>query len=91
MAGNKSAIAEMARYNRQDVDLLADVFEKLIPYVPSRVNAALFSEKPACPNCGSHKLQKRGPAVNRTSVHQRYQCMGCGGWSTSPKDGGMVR
>jgi predicted RNA-binding Zn-ribbon protein involved in translation (DUF1610 family) len=91
MEGKTKAIRDMATYNRQDVDLLAAVFEKLAPYVPAKVNAALFSEKPVCPNCGEPKLQKRGHAISRTSVHQRYQCLSCGGWSSAPKEGGVVR
>lgn len=91
MAGDPASIRKMEKYNKQDVQLLANVFEKLAPYVPAKVNAALFSDKPACPNCGGHKLQRRGPAVNKTTIYQRYQCLGCGSWSSSPKEGAVLR
>jgi len=91
MAGKPSAIKAMARYNRQDVDLLAAVFERLVPYVPAKINAALFSDKPACPNCGG-VVNYRGTEPRKTGFVRRYQCKSCGSWSQSqPKEGALLR
>lgn len=91
MEGKKKAIEEMARYNRQDVDLLEKVYKKLAPFVPAKVNAAIYSEKPACPNCGSMDIQKRGMNLSRTTVSQRLQCRSCGSWSSVQLKGGIPR
>jgi len=91
MEGKQSAIKKMAAYNRQDVELLARVFDRLAPYVPAKVNAALFSKRPACPNCGEKALVCRGHAKTTTATFQRYQCMDCGSWSKAPKEGKIIR
>jgi uncharacterized protein YprB with RNaseH-like and TPR domain len=91
MDGDPLSIKLMARYNRQDVELLTGVFEKLAPYVHAKVNAALFSNKPACTNCGGSKIQRRGRGAGKTGFYQRYQCMSCGSWSSSPKAGAILR
>lgn len=91
MVGNSKAIRDMATYNRQDVDLLEAVYLKLRPFVPARINASLYSLKPACPTCGKSSLQKRGAGVTRTSVYQRFQCSSCGSWSSAPKEGAVIR
>jgi len=80
--GERDAIEEMATYNRQDVDLLHDVFLKLVPYVKTTLNKSLGETGMCCSKCGSHNLQKRGTTISLTKKYQRYQCKDCGGWSS---------
>lgn len=75
--GNKTAIKEMAKYNKQDVLLLRDIYLKLLPYIKHPI---VYDEH-SCPNCGSYKLQKRGFQKSRVTQYQRYQCQDCGSWS----------
>ncbi len=81
-AGKKSAIDEMAAYNRQDVLLLESVFLAMLPYVDSKLNHNLFSDvlDTVCHSCGSKHVQKRGFLVNKITKRQRFQCLKCGSW-----------
>lgn len=81
---DKAAIAEMVKYNKQDVLLLERVFLKLRPYMANHINRQLFGNRVGCPRCGSAKVQARGFARTTTGVYQRWQCE-CGGWFRSKK------
>lgn len=81
LQGDKKAILEMVRYNKQDVALLERVFRKLQPYIANHVNRQLFRGTGLdCPRCGSKKTQARGIHKALTRTYQRYQCQDCGGW-----------
>lgn len=80
MIGDKQAWKTMIRYNKRDVELLEKIYLHLRPWMKDHANMAMYSDKPACPKCGSHKLQSRGMAVNITTKYRRYQCQDCGGW-----------
>jgi DNA polymerase elongation subunit (family B) len=90
MEGKLSAIRKMETYNKQDVKLLEAVFDKLIPYAPTKVNASLLEDRPCCPNCGG-KLQARGYGVSLTRRYTRYQCRGCGKWSSQTSPDAVIR
>lgn len=77
---------EMVEYNKQDVELLARVYEKLKPYMTSHPNSNVYSGTLAnCPACGSDKLIRNGYRFTMTGKTQRYQCVSCGRWSVAPK------
>lgn len=82
MAGDKAAQKLFAKYQKQDVVLLRDLYKILLPWLPTHPNAGLFAdeEEIVCPNCGSTNLQKRGYSYTSASKFQRYQCE-CGKWS----------
>lgn len=82
MNNDPIAWKKMERYNRQDVRLLEKLYKKLLPWIDSHPNAALYTSvtAPTCPTCGSTKLQKRGTTTTRISKYQRYSCNKCGGW-----------
>ena len=79
MAGDRKAWAKMARYNSQDVLLLAKVYERLRPWHPTHPNI----EQGTCPACGSDHLMSRGVAFNGDKRVRRFQCYGCGKWMRS--------
>ena len=82
MAGDPEAWKRMKRYQLQDVNLLIDLHEKLLPWIDNHPNVALANKvEGGCPRCGSTDLQRRGVARTRQSEFQRYQCQGCGGWT----------
>jgi RNase P subunit RPR2 len=85
LAGDEKALAKMVRYNRHDIVILESVYNKLAPYVSTRVNAQLFTQRSACPNCGSKNVQARGFSYTVAHKYQRLQCMSCGGWHRSQK------
>lgn len=79
----RRAWAAMAKYCRQDVALMEPLHTKLLPWLPSKVNAALIAggEVFACQKCGGEDLEKRGLAYTATRAYQQYRCRGCGGWT----------
>lgn len=80
--GDKEAIKEMLKYNKQDVELLEKVFLHIQPHVETKINRNLFVDKSSliCHTCGSDKIQKRGYLMNKISRRQRYSCQDCGSW-----------
>ena len=81
MNGDKDAWKRMEDYNIQDVILLENLYNKLLPWLKNSINHNLFSDIQGCPSCGQTNLQKRGTAVSSTGTYQRYQCRGCGAWA----------
>jgi hypothetical protein len=77
---------KMKRYNKQDVNLLVDLYDLLLPWLPYHPNVALINGIPfACPTCGSTELQKRGFFYSNAGVFQRYRCNACGAWPHDSK------
>lgn len=82
MDGDDKSWELMEKYNVQDVVGLETLYELVRPWV-RHPNVALFdapSENVACPTCGSHHLQKRGPYPTQARVYQRYRCNDCFSW-----------
>lgn len=81
MAGDEKAWKEMKRYQIQDVNLLIDLYEKLLPWINNHPSYAIIEGRPdCCINCGSDTLQSRGLAHTTTSSYHRYVCTSCGKW-----------
>lgn len=86
MAGDEEAWLMMEEYNVNDVIILEQVYNKLLPWIKGHANYSLYSEdKRVCPNCGSDNLHKRGFTQTLASVYQRYRCNSCGHWSKDNK------
>lgn len=81
LRGDSTAITEMIKYNKQDVLLLRDVFQKLQPYIANHINRELFGGV-GCPRCGGTKIQSRGLHRAISRVYRRFQCQNpeCLGW-----------
>jgi hypothetical protein len=77
--GNKRDWADMKRYNKKDVDLLARVYLRLRPWMKNHP-AVKYSTNAICDKCGSEQVQRRGEMVTKKVRYQRYQCPSCGGW-----------
>jgi DNA polymerase elongation subunit (family B) len=80
MANEAAAWKDMERYNRQDVNLLEQLYDRLNPWIRTHPNHGAFQDISCCPKCGSEKFQQRGFAVTQIMKYPRYQCTGCGGW-----------
>jgi predicted RNA-binding Zn-ribbon protein involved in translation (DUF1610 family) len=85
LKGDKKSWALMAKYCRQDVDLLVEVYERLRPWMKTHPNMGVGQGGFTCPNCGSLKVQRRGTARTQVNVYQRWQCKDCGSYSRSRK------
>jgi hypothetical protein len=87
LAGDDAAWKRMKRYQIQDVNLLIDLYDKLLPWLGSTLpNANLYGDGTrVCPKCGVDALQRRGFYHLATGTYPRNWCDtakgGCGGWS----------
>lgn len=81
LQGEKKAWALMKKYNNQDVELLTQLYEKLIPWVKNHPNMGDIEQLDGvCPKCSSPNLTKEGTHARRNGRVQSYSCNDCGGW-----------
>ena len=87
MAGDAEAWEEMKKYQIQDVDLLIDLYDKLLPWMgTSHPNVAVLSERPdACIRCGGEDLSANGFEHTSTGTYRKFQCDDCGTWQRDSK------
>jgi DNA polymerase elongation subunit (family B) len=86
MANDNKAWAEMKKYQIQDVHLLIDLYEKLLPWIHNHPSFNLYNDiEIACTNCGSENLERRGFHTTIGGKYQRYQCRDCGKWLRDTK------
>jgi uncharacterized protein YprB with RNaseH-like and TPR domain len=84
MDGDKKSISTMKRYNKRDVELLYQVYQKLLPWIENHPNIAVYEEVDGCPNCGSSLFQSRGFSITSKGKKRRFQCQDCGKWFHGP-------
>lgn len=89
MEGDRKAWTTMREYNIQDVRLLEEAYDKLLPWIHNHPQRPLY-EAGECPTCGSEDVQRRGFAYTRVSKFQRFQCKGCGTWFRGSKRVGGI-
>lgn len=88
LAGDAKARKRMEKYNIQDVVILEELHDRILPYIQNHPHYGLYSENPGsrvCSRCGSAKLQARGYQMTQVGKYRRYQCTACGGWSRGKK------
>ena len=75
--GDKKSWKKMIKYCHHDVDILIDVYNKLLPWATNHPNMALFGG--TCKNCGSDNLEPLEKTV-KTNVNEfkAYRCEDCG-------------
>ncbi len=80
MQGVDKSWKMMKRYNIQDVKLLRQVYDKLLPWIQDHPNQSLYTEDEVemCTNCGSQDIVKKGWEHLKTQSYQRYKCNSCG-------------
>lgn len=85
MNGDKTSWNKMKKYNKQDVALMEPLYYKLLPWIKSHPNHALYTDtnRPICTNCGSEHLQSRGTVKSKTQTYRRWQCQDCCTWMRS--------
>lgn len=79
LAGDEAAWGTMRKYQKQDVDLLVELFEEVRPWL--RLPHPVEQGDAKCRNCGSHNLERRGYARTLNGTYQRYNCRSCGSWT----------
>ncbi len=86
MEGDKDSQEQMKAYNIQDVFLLEELYERLLPWIGNHPNRQLYSgDRDTCPSCGGSHVEYRGYAYSNAGKFRRFRCNDCGSWSKSPK------
>lgn len=81
MAGDEKARALFKRYQARDVNLLVDLYERLLPWLPNHPNRAVIDDIPTgCVKCGHTEFQSRGWAYTASGRYARMSCKKCGAW-----------
>jgi len=78
---------KMVEYNKQDVWLLEDVYNKLKPWIKNHPNLFInfnSGETMTCTNCGSENVRKNGSYQTNLQIYQKYVCKDC---NTHLRDG----
>ena len=81
MRGDPKAWKIMVRYNKQDINLLYDVYMALRPWMNNHPNMNMYSKRNGCPTCGHEHVIRRGYRTTKTMTYVQYQCKSCGGYS----------
>lgn len=77
--GDTRAVIEMMRYNKNDVVLLENVYNKLLPFIKSHPKIyKLFLDTPSCSNCGSAEIIGNGWYASSAGKRRRVRCKDCG-------------
>lgn len=73
---DRDSLSDMVRYNKRDVQLLEQVYEKLRPYFPEKLHVSGVARE--CPACGGRMIvsKRRISAAGRKTVQLR--CPDCG-------------
>lgn len=79
------AKARMKVYNERDVFLLDEVYEALLPWIPSHPHRHLYEEGRGCPTCGAdiEFMQREGYAYTKLSKFKQFRCIVCDSWFRS--------
>lgn len=80
-AGDAAAWKRMKRYNRHDVRLLGDLYERIAPWIRQPgTGVYVGDERCVNPACGSFDIEWRGISRQITRVYRRFVCNTCGKW-----------
>ena len=79
MAGDKAAWRMMQRYNKQDTQLLEQVYNKLLPWLHG-VNLSTLSNSMCCPTCGTQNYKEKGFYYTESRKYTLYNCNKCYTW-----------
>lgn len=85
LQGDDQAWSLMRKYNKGDVIVTEQLYDKLRPFIKNHPHMGLYSHEDCCQSCGGTDLERRGYAYTPTAVFQRYRCRACGLWSRSGK------
>lgn len=86
MEGDEATAAKawrrMTTYQKQDVNLLVDLFEEFKPWIKFPHPVSEGEDK--CRHCAGSNLVRRGYALTLNGKYPRYRCADCGAWGQIP-------
>lgn len=77
LAGDRQSIKEMAKYCKQDIQTLEQVYLKLRSY--DKAHPRMVEDRTKCGACGG-EVQYRGFAFVGENKYRRFQCVTCSKW-----------
>jgi DNA polymerase elongation subunit (family B) len=80
MNKDDDAWAEMENYNTNDVRMLEELYNEILPWIGTHPNHSVYSGTLVCPRCGGNRNIRRGTATLIGRKYQRFQCTSCGHW-----------
>lgn len=83
MRGDPKAWKTMIKYNKQDINLLYNVYTKLRPWMNNHPNKNMYTKEDGCPTCSSTHMMRRGYKITKTMRYIQMQCQNCGAYSRS--------
>lgn len=84
LAGDPKAWRLFRKYNRGDVTLTDDLYDRMLPYLHGHPHVGLYTDlEDCCSRCGGTDLERRGVAYTPLGAYQQYRCHNCGAWSRS--------
>jgi uncharacterized protein YprB with RNaseH-like and TPR domain len=87
IAKDPKAWAKMIAYNKYDVVLLAELYERLRPWASTHPNVTLKAPKDhQCPVCGSNNVVRRGWNAAIAYRTERWRCSDCGRWGQGKRE-----
>lgn len=89
LEGKQSALDYMFKYNKYDVQLLEEVYLKLLPWIKNHpnINNYIMSDMPICSNCGHDEVILMPNKYYYTQINKYpiYRCKKCGAISRGRK------
>lgn len=86
MNRDPEAWVKMEEYNINDVIILEQVYDAVLPWITNHPNISIFKGELVCPSCGGTHVQRRGMARLIAGVYQKFVCLDCGAWSRDTKN-----
>jgi hypothetical protein len=78
MAGIPKAWKMMKEYQIQDVNLLLDLYDILLPWIKNHPHVGVSEGKPeACRNCGATDIRPNGSQTTGAGRYKKYKCASC--------------
>lgn len=87
MFGNQEALDYMFKYNKKDVEILEEVYLKLLPWIKNHPNMGTYFNNPTCSNCGNQDIVLQPNTYYYTNIgkYPVYKCKCCGSYSRGRK------
>lgn len=79
--GNPKSLDQMAKYNRQDVLLVENVYTEMRAWLPSHPNMLLYidqDDEEACGRCTSKNIKSTGFYFTNCYKYKAWRCLDCG-------------
>ena len=79
LAGSKKHMKIVVDHCKQDVLMLEEAYNKMLPLIKNHPHLALRGgPSDGCPKCGSINMEKMGHRITKVRRYQRWRCNDCG-------------